>query len=118
LYKQHLDAVEFHLVRAKLRAQSGDARSAVEYFQSSVREKRYASEPAARYGLTTALLRAGRGKDAQAELARARTAGAAGPMVETLAARVRLALGDRAGAASLLGEAHARYPHSRPLLYA
>ena len=117
-YKQHLDAAEFHLVRAKLRAQSGDARSAVEYFQGSVREKRYASEPAARYGLTTALLRAGRGKEAQAELARARTAGAAGPMVETLAARVRLALGDRAGAANLLGEAHARYPHSRPLLYA
>jgi beta-barrel assembly-enhancing protease len=39
-------------------------------------------------------------------------------MVEALAARVRLALGDRAGAATLLGEAHARYPHSRPLLYA
>ena len=47
-----------------------------------------------------------------------RAAGAAGPMVETLAARVRLALGDPAGAATLLGEAHARYPHSRPLLYA
>jgi len=29
-----------------------------------------------------------------------------------------VAQGDRAGAATLLGEAHARYPHSRPLLYA
>ena len=117
-YKQRLDAAEFHLVRAKLRAASGDARAAVDYFQSSVREKRYVSESAARYGLTSALLRAGRAKEAQAELARTRSAGAVGPMVESLAARVRVALGDRTGAATLLGEAHARYPNSRPLLYA
>jgi predicted Zn-dependent protease len=117
-YKQHLDSAEFQLVRAKLRAESGDARDAVEYFRSSVLDKRYATESAARYGLASALLRARRAKDAQAELARARAAGAAGPMVETLAARVRLALGDRAGAAALLGEAHAKFPHSRPLLYA
>jgi predicted Zn-dependent protease len=117
-YKQHLDSVEFHLVRAKLRAQSGDSRAAVEYFQNAVRDRRYASESAARYGLASALLRARRVKEAQAELGRARAAGAAGPMVEALAARVRVALGDRAGAATLLGEAHGRYPHSRPLLYA
>jgi len=117
-YKQHLDSAEFHLVRAKLRAASGDARGAVEFFQGSVREKRYASESAARYGLAAALLRARRPKEAQVELDRARAAGAAGPMVETLAARIRLGLGDRAGAAALLGEAHARFPHSRPLLYA
>ena len=106
-YKQHLDSPEFQLVRAKLRAEAGDARDAVEYFQSAVREKRYASESAARYGLAAALLRARRAKEADAELARARAAGASGPMIETLAARVKLALGDRAGAASLLGEAHA-----------
>jgi predicted Zn-dependent protease len=39
-------------------------------------------------------------------------------MVESLAARVKLALGERAAAAALLGDAYARYPHSRPLLYA
>jgi len=117
-YKQHLDSAEFQLVRAKLRAESGDARDAVEYFQGSVRDRRYASESAARYGLASALLRARRAKEAQAELVRARAAGAAGPMVEGLAARVRLGLGDRAGAATLLGEAHAKFPHSRPLLYA
>jgi len=117
-YKQHLDSAEFQLVRAKLRAESGDPRAAVDFFQSSVRERRYVNESAARYGLASALLQAKRPKEAQAELARARTAGASGPMVEALAARVRQALGDRAGAATLLGEANARYPHSRPLLYA
>ena len=117
-YKQHPDSADFQLVRAKLRAESGDPRAAVEFFQSSVRERRYVTESAARYGLASALLKARRPKEAQAELARARTAGASGPMVEALAARVRQALGDRAGAATLLGEANARYPHSRPLLYA
>ena len=117
-YKQQLDSPEFQIVRAKLRAEAGEARGALEYFQSAVREKRYASESAARYGLAAALLRVRRAKEADAELARARAAGASGPMVEALGARVKLGLGDRAGAASLLGEAHARYPRSRPLLYA
>ena len=117
-YKQHLDSPEFQLVRAKLRAEQGDARDAVQYFQSAVRERRYASESAARYGLAVAYLRAKRTKEAEAELAHVRTAGGGGPMIETLAARVKQAQGDRAGAAKLLGESHARYPNSRPLLYA
>jgi predicted Zn-dependent protease len=57
-------------------------------------------------------------EEAEAEVGRLRAAGGSGPMVETLAARVKQARGDRAGAAALLGEAHARHPHSRPLLYA
>ncbi len=117
-YKQHPDSVEFHLVRAKLRADRGEARDAVSYFQFALRDKRYASETATRYGLAAALLRAQRAKEADAEVTRLRAAGGVGPMIETLAARVKLGLGDRAGAAALLGEAHARYPHSRPLLYA
>ena len=117
-YKQHPDSQDFQLVRAKLRAEQGDARDTLQYFQSAVREKRYASEAAARYGLTAAYVRAKRAKDAEAELARARSAGASGPMIESLAARVKQAQGDRAGAAKLLGDAYAKYPSSRPLLYA
>jgi beta-barrel assembly-enhancing protease len=90
----------------------------VQFFQSAVRERRFASEAAARYGLTVAYVRAKRTKEAEAELARLRAAGAAGPMIESLAARVKFAQGDRAGAAKLLGESYARYPNSRPLLYA
>ena len=117
-YKQRADSQEFQLVRAKLRAESGDPRDTVQYFQSAVRERRYASEAAARYGLSVAYVRAKRAKEAEAELARVRAAGGAGPMIESLAARVKQAQGDRAGAAKLLGESYARYPHSRPLLYA
>jgi predicted Zn-dependent protease len=117
-YRQHVDSPEFYLVRAKLRAETGEPREAVAHFQGSVRDERYASQAAARYGLTAALLRAGRPRDADAELARLRAAGASGPMIETLAARVKRALGDNAGAAALLAGARERFPYSRPLLYA
>jgi predicted Zn-dependent protease len=117
-YKQHPDSPEFQLVRAKLRAESGDPRDTVQFFQSAVRERRFASETAARYGLALAYVRAKRTKEAEAELARVRAAGGGGPMIESLAARVKVAQGDRAGAAKLLGESYARYPNSRPLLYA
>src|SRR6185503_3144992 len=114
-YKQHLDSPEFHLVRAKLRAEAGDAQDTAAYFERSVREGRYANEAAARYGLVSALLRARRAKDANAEMAPLRATGVSGPMVDTLEARVRQALNDYAGAEKHLAQARARYPYSRPL---
>jgi predicted Zn-dependent protease len=51
-------------------------------------------------------------------LARLRATGAAGPMIDTLEARAKQALGEHAAAAKLLAESRARYPHSRPVLYA
>lgn len=117
-YRQHLDTVEFQLVRAKLRAETGDARDAVAHFETSLRDRRYANEAAAHYGLASALLRARRPREAEVELARLRATGASDFMIETLAARVKQAQGDRAGAAALLGEARSLFPYSRPVLYA
>jgi predicted Zn-dependent protease len=117
-YKPHLDNPDFQLVRAKLRADVGDAGDAVTHFESALRDGRYASEAAARYGLINAELRARRVKEADVELGRLRKGGAAGPMIETLAARVKLAQGDRNGAAAALEQARSRYPYSRPILYA
>jgi len=117
-YQQHPDSPEFQLVRAKLRAEVGEPDSAVHYFEGSVREGRYPSEASARYGLASALLRAKRPADADAELARVRALGFADPMVETLAARVKEARGDHAAAMALLERARARYAHSRPVFYA
>ena len=117
-YRQHPDTPEFQLVRAKLRAESGDARDAAAGFQSALREQRYANEAAAHYGLADALLRAGRVAEAQAELQRLRALGVASPMIETLAARVAQAARDTAGAKRILTEAHKRYPYSRALAYA
>ena len=117
-YKQHVDSAEFHYVRAKLRAESGDALDAAAHFERSVRDKRYANEAAARYGLVAAQLRARKPQAAAAEMARLRATGAAGPMLDTLEARVRQANGDSAGAQALLAQKRARHPYSRSLLYA
>jgi predicted Zn-dependent protease len=117
-YRQHLDSLEFHLVRAKLRAESGEPRAAVEHYAAAVRDRRYASEAAARYGLVTARLRAGQVREAQSSLAALRATGAASPMIDTLAARVQRAAGDAAGALATLAQAQQRYPGRLSLAYA
>jgi predicted Zn-dependent protease len=117
-YKQTPDSVEFHLVRAKLRAEGGDAQDTVTLFQSAVNDRRYANEAAARYGLVSALLRARRAKAADAEMTKLRATGVSSPMVDALEARVRQANNDPAGAEKVLAQARGRYPTSRALLYA
>jgi predicted Zn-dependent protease len=117
-YKQHADAVEFYLVRAKVRADAGDARDTAANLQLAVKEGRYVSEAAARYGLACALARAGRAKEAEAELARVRSLGVSSAMLELLDARIRLAAHDPAGAAALLTKARERYPYSHAVSYA
>jgi predicted Zn-dependent protease len=117
-YRQHADTIDFYLVRAKLRADAGEARETVASFESALREHRYASEPATHYGLAEALARAGRPQDAQRELERVRASGIESPMLETLAARIKQAAGDKAGASSMLAEAQKRYPYSRAVSYA
>lgn len=117
-YRQHLDSLDFHLLRAKLRAESGDAGDAVATFSAAVRERRYANETAARYGLVVARLRARQAQAAQADFAALRATGATSPMIESLAARVLLAAGDRTGAAAALKQALQRYPGRLPLVYA
>jgi predicted Zn-dependent protease len=116
-YKQHPDSAEFHLIRAKLRSEAGDAQDTVTLFERAVSEKRYANEAAARYGLVSALLRARRAQAAEAEMAKLRAISTSSPMVDALDARVRQANRDVAGAEKVLLQARARYPASRPLLY-
>ena len=116
-YKQRADPLEYHLVRARLRAEAADVHETVKLFSGAVNDRRFANEPGARYGLAVALLRAREPKRAEAEIARLRADGVASPMVDTLAARVRLELGDQAGALVILKAALTRFPHRRPLLY-
>lgn len=56
-YRQVPDSLDFLLVRAKLRASLDNPGDAVEYFDSALRDKRYSSEAVERYGLIYALLR-------------------------------------------------------------
>lgn len=117
-YRQRTDSVEYHLVRAKLRAEAGEARDAVRIFTDAVNDRRFANEPGARYGRAVAYLRSQEPARAEAEIARLRAEKLQLPMVETLAARARVAQNDAAGALATLRTALARYPHRRSILYA
>jgi predicted Zn-dependent protease len=117
-YRQHASSLEFQLVRARLRAEAGEPREAVAHFSGVLRDGRHASEAAARYGLAGAQLRAKAPAEAQAEVARLRALRVESPMIDTLDARVRMALGDGPGALAVLKASYARHPHRRPVLYA
>ncbi len=115
-YRQIADSVDFHLMRARLKAELEPARESVAYFRDVIAEKRYLSEAGARYGLTDALLRT-------RDFAGARTAYAGltavlkqHPAVELLGCRLRLAAGE-AEPLACFRSALQRYPDYRALAY-
>ncbi len=117
-YRQVPDSVEFQLVRAKLRAELGTAHDAVVYFEEALREKRFATEYAARYGHAAALARARDFAGAEREISVLRNQGKLPPMVVALSARVKRDAGNASGARETLRAALADYPDNRPLNYA
>ena len=116
-YRQYADSLDFHLVRAKLRAEAGEAREAVTYFKSILVDRRFANETAARYGLASALLRNRQAADAEVEVMKLRAGTVKSPMIDTLAARVLQAAGEGAATLVLIKEAIGRNPYYRPLQY-
>lgn len=116
-FRQLRDSPEFGLVRAKLRAETGSEDDAVAFFRDVFKEQRFADEAAVHYGYAAALVRGKQPDLAAAEIAAARREGLQHPMLETLAARVKLASGDRAGAIEILAAARKRYPENRGVAY-
>ncbi len=118
-YRQVADSPEFQLVRAKLRAATGSAREAVAHFEEALRERKYTSEVATRYGLAAALLRDRQYDRAQQELDRLRRRmPAPHPMVETLAGEILAARGERDSLLAHYRQAIDRFPFHRALVYA
>ena len=117
-YRQRADSLSFHLVRAKLRASADSSvdgvRDALRFFAAQLADKTYGNEVAARYGHAEALLQSRDFKGAAAALA-ALPKSAVHPMIDALAARVRLGSGDTAGAVSVLRAAILKYPQARHL---
>src|SRR5690606_8961849 len=93
-YRQVLDSPDFGYVRAKLRAQAGAAADAIRQMQEGF--ERNPADPAARYGLGRALLRAARLDEAAAVADKLRADVAPSPWVDTLVAEIRLARKDGA----------------------
>jgi predicted Zn-dependent protease len=118
-YKQVPDSLDFQLVRAKLRAQEGTSRDAVVEFESRLKDRSFSgSEASMHYGLAQALLRDDKFAAAEKELAELRRLKAVSPMIETLAAQLRMKQGDAPGAVKLLRAAQPRFPQERAIAYA
>jgi predicted Zn-dependent protease len=116
-YRQVPDSLGFLLARAKIRSQNGTTEDTIAEFEAQLKDKKYVSEAATRYGLARAYLRGNQSVAAEAQVAELRRLKAASPMVETLAAELRVKQGDVVGAARILREASSRYPQDRAVAY-
>lgn len=117
-YRQVPDSLEFQLVRAKLRSHEGISRDAVTEFETRLKDRSFAgSEAAIRYGLAQAQLRDGNPAAAEKEMGELRRLKTQSPMIETLAAQLRLKQGDAATAVHILRAAQPRFPQERAIAY-
>lgn len=116
-YRQVISDLDFYLLRAKLRAQMGTPREAVSEFELQLREKKYASLSAVRYGLAIAHMRAKDAVAAQKEMDAINALKVSSPMISGLAADIRVASNDIPGAQAIYREALQRFPQSKSLIY-
>jgi len=82
-----------------------------------LREKKYASLPAARYGLVVALMRAKDLAAAQREIEALTALRVASALIAGLAAEVQIAAGDFLAAQAIYQEALQRFPQAKSLVY-
>jgi predicted Zn-dependent protease len=116
-YRQVPDTIEFQLMRAKLKAGEDTANDAVKFFEDSLKEKKYLSEVASRYGLVEALIRARAYARAAKEIGAVRRLLPQNPIVESQAARIASAAGDVPLTLRLYREALRNFPSYRALIY-
>ena len=114
-YRQVVSSLDFHLVRARLRVQAMSPKDAVTEFERLLRERKYSSETATRYGLAYALLRA---RNIQGAAAALDGAQGESPILAGLAASIREQSGDPASAQETYRQALLRFPQARSLIYA
>ncbi len=116
-YRQVVDSMEFHYVRAKLRANHGSPESAITQFEQNIDERRYQNEAAERYGLAVALLRKSAFAKVDTQLSWLRENAPSHAMIANLAARLEVARNKPQQAEKYYAAALARYPESRALIF-
>lgn len=116
-YHQVAESTEFLLLKAKLQAELGSPRDAVTLMETNLRDRKYADEAVARYGLAAALLRAGDAAGAAKQIAVLRKQFPPNPIIETLAGEVLFANDQQKAALDLYRQALHSFPHHRALVY-
>jgi predicted Zn-dependent protease len=116
-YKQVADGQDYQLIRAKLRAQQGTAQDAIRDFDTLLKERKFSSEGAIRYGLAVAQMRARNWSAAERELLATRQLKISSPIVERQLAEVKLAKGEVDAGLGLYREVMLRYPLNLAVIY-
>jgi len=116
-YRQVADSVDFQLVRAKVRAMQGTPGDAVKDLENLLREKKFASEAAIRYGLAFARYRARDWAGAEREIESIRRLKVSAAMLEHLRADLRIAQGDATSGLTVYRDAMVRFPLNQGLSY-
>lgn len=117
-YKQWVDSPDYLFVREKVRARQLGGSAAVEYYDGTTLQHKYANEAAQQYGHAFALWQAGRFDPAWQHVQAARKAyGDEQPMLVSLEAAIRRDQGKYDEALVLLKTARARFPNAPGLLY-
>lgn len=112
---QHVDSVEFSLVRGKLRAQVGSPAEAIAALQSMIQQGAPKLDAGLLFGLAVAYHRDRQWDAADRTLERLPAAWREQPMVSRLRADLRAAQGDQAGARAIYQRAWQRTPDAAAL---
>ncbi len=116
-YRQVVDSVEFHYIRAKLRAAYGPAQNAIDYFENNLKERSFVNEAAEHYGLALAFVRKNDLGGAAKEVDWLHKNMPRHPYFETLAAKIEVARNHPEQAAKLYAAGLASFPSHRALIY-
>ncbi|MEO9137425.1 MAG: M48 family metalloprotease [Casimicrobiaceae bacterium] len=116
-YRQVVDSLDFHLVRALIRSYQGEPREAVKWFDDAIAEHKYNNAIAEQYGLVASLLRTTDFDRAKKELAKLEKIAPRHPMIDAIAGHVLLESGDINGAIKRFEAGVARYPNKMQLVY-
>ncbi len=117
-YRQVVSSLDFHLIRAKLRAQSGTPKEAVTEFEQLLQERKYVSQVAVQYGLSYALMRARDVEGARRASENLRALRDSSAVLAGLAAEISAASGNMEEAHGIYREALQRFPQAKSLIYA
>ncbi|MDR1530482.1 MAG: M48 family metalloprotease [Burkholderiales bacterium] len=115
-YKQVIDNIDFHFVRALLYSYQGSSKDAVAHFEEALRERKFNNEIATHYGLAAALLRAKNYARAKEEIAWL-DKNIQHPMIDAIAGHIMMESGDLDGAIRRFANALQRYPNKKQLVY-
>jgi predicted Zn-dependent protease len=116
-YRQVVDSLDYHLVRALLKSYQGEPREAVKWFDDAIAEHKYNNAVAAQYGLVASLLRTSDWARAKKELAKLDRMVPDHPMIVAIGGHVLMDSGDLDGAIRRFGDGVARYPNKMQLVY-